>query len=276
VIGLIAGLVGVVAILCYQLRPTWWWLGAVATIALSHTQPSLLPANAAVAPAIVALFLFSWLLYERRRALNWRLLVGWGALAGVAASTRADVSLVVALTLFLFFIFLLPPQQLWLLPASGLLVFAVTDPFFLISPLGQIHDLAAKASSFYVMGGSIQVPERVFVFSLIAGLGMLLGVGQLFFPRRFGLGLDRPVLAWSLVATLVTGGIYLTAANQELRFIAPFAQFWEVFLAFVFLGSAPPQFIRPALTIGLLAAAQICLLLLESGWLLPGLRGKIF
>lgn len=229
------------ALCCYVLRRDYFWvIGAVLVLSLHKLYIYATPTTAVAAPLIALLVLYTLVLYERKVPINAYSIALWGAISGLAVSTRADIGGLASAVFFIPLLLTLRLKESILAVLVSLAVFIITDPFMWFMPLQHLLDLVAKVTMHYSSGEISSYATPVFDLidmtllglvssSLLAGL---LAMKVKILPKEF---------VYTLATfTIVLFFILLTSEFQTPRYFMPVVLVWEVFLA-LFMSVAVDQ-----------------------------------
>lgn len=224
--------IAVIITLCYELRPqNMWYVVVGGLLIFNRLFPASTPPTAAASPLIVLLFLVTLWLYENTKNIRSWQLVFWGIVAGLSASSRTDITGVVALPLLLFMFPRLGSKKVALMVASAALTFYITDPFMWARPLGHMYDLVAETHLHYAnfTPSHLTLPA-VLLISPLAILSIGFALVFLFGKKKLPHVLAPKFIIMMLVLTVGIGTILLTAKFQAQRYFFPLVMLWETFL----------------------------------------------
>lgn len=222
--------IALIALISYRLWGRWQWSALLTVLFAAHplytqaTPPSALAALLAVSLVLLAIIAY--------REPSLRLMLLWGALAGLLVSTRADIGGALALVLGLALLGAAGARKLALAALAAFAVFVAFDPFTWFMPVQHVHDLVFKAYYHYAL-----IPENplpllqalmIGVFALVSIVLGSVAAGT----RR--LPVPLPIFLALLGLTFVLVPVLLTAQYQAPRYFMPLVFIWEaLLLAFV-------------------------------------------
>lgn len=237
--------VATATLLCRILRPgSPWWMGTMLALSTSNLYINATPPSAVVAPFIVALVLLSLYVYENHRARERWPLILMGVLVGVAASSRLDITLLVALVQALF----LWPRLGWMavsyITIISFGVFYLTNPFMWLWPTHFIGSFADKVFfHFNNMPSSLSL-MMVFKKYPFAWMGLIYG---LFFVawKKTSDFMPRIFVVYVVALSALTISLLLSSSYHPLWYFLPLVLLWEtLFLFFVISLAAHVEFQR--------------------------------
>lgn len=218
--------IALIAALAYRVWDRWQWSAVLTVLFAAHplytqaTPPSVLASLLAVSLLLLAILAY--------REPSGRMLLLWGALAGLLIATRADIGGALTLALSLALIARAGVRKLGLAAVSAAAVFVAFDPFMWFMPAQHLQDLVFKAYYHYALIPEMPLPaSTALMISAFALVSVGLGVVAM---RMRKLPIPPPIFLALLALTLVLVPILLTAQYQAPRYFMPLIFLWEALL----------------------------------------------
>jgi hypothetical protein len=245
---LISGTVAACAVLCFRIHHgSLWWVATSFTLLLGRTFIIDPPTTSVVIPFIVLIILMTWYLSEKHvrtsRHINFFL---WGAITGLSAATRLDVTLLVGIPMFVLLWHrhgsrVVPP----LIAGFGISFFAA-DPFLWFMPIRHLTDLTLKFIKHYaeVPPASIVPLSKIVLSNLIRALSLVI-VSFVFslillWKKKLTRIIPVPIYIVIVSTTLLGLAIILTSKYQGERYLSPLIIVWDILLPLFALETFAP------------------------------------
>jgi hypothetical protein len=238
---LIATTTAACATLCFLLYPgSLWWMATAFILTFSRFYIDATPPTAVVMPFIALAVLTTWwivLQYDQKS--RWKYFI-WGIIAGLAAATRLDVSLLVGAPMFVL---------LWrqnrnrvVLPilAGFVITFFLADPFMWFMPVRHLLDLVHK---FTLHHNDFSHPTTINVQKVIQSFALaIISIMWwlylfLFLRKRI---IPNRIASAFLGVTLLATFVILSSRFQAMRYFYPLIIVWEIFLPLLALETFSP------------------------------------
>ena len=218
--------------LCFILRPkSTWYLVAGSLLVFNRLFMASTPPTAAASPLVVLLFLITLWLYEHAKKMRTWPFVFWGIVAGLSASSRTDITGVIALPLLFFMAFHLSWKKIAILVSTSALAFYISNPFMWTRPFGHMYDLVAEVHMHYADFYAIHLSLwAVLLISPLAIISIALAILIIFKRKRIPPVIAPQFLILMLAITAGISAILLTARLQSQHYFFPLAMMWETFL----------------------------------------------
>jgi hypothetical protein len=229
----IAAATAACSVLCLRLRPqTLWWLAAAFILTFNRIYIFSTPPTATVLPLITLMVLSTWWLWQENTSRPQWIYFAWGAIGGLAAATRLDITLLLGAAMFPLVCYrgrlrALPPML-----AGASLAFFAADPFLWFMPLQHLKDLLHKFTYHYAQFQSkdtIRLTEYLYALPLTVA-SMVWG-GVLLARRRLERLMPLPLFVGFSAATVLATALILTSDFQAVRYFYPLIMVWEILLA---------------------------------------------
>ena len=161
---LIAVVTAACSVLCFLLyRQSLWWLATAFLLLLNRMYMNATPPTAVVMPFTVLIVLATWWLWEQQgRTSRWPYFL-WGAVAGLAAATRLDASLLVSTPMFVLLWYRHGRRVVLPLLAGAGISFFMADPFLWFMPIRHVTDLVHKFTMHYVYYSPTKMEPSEFI-----------------------------------------------------------------------------------------------------------------
>ena len=216
---------------CFYVRKDLYWVsGVFGILSLNWLYTYATPPSAVAPLLVVLLFLTTWQLYESEKASNISLAT-WGAVAGLAVSTRADIGAVSAAVFFALLLCKVDWKRLLYVFLEAVGVFVLTDPFMWFMPLRHVKDLVFKVVYHYAEFTPTHISmHSLAAISAFACASALLAISFMFGKQKKFAPVPLVLISALLCFTVFLYAIFLSAHYQAERYFLPIIFIWETLL----------------------------------------------
>jgi hypothetical protein len=239
---LIATTTAACATLCFLLYPgSLWWMATAFILTFSRFYIDATPPTAVVIPFIALAVLTTWwtgLQYDQKS--QWKYFI-WGIIAGLAAATRLDVSLLVGVPMFVLLWCQNRNRVVLPILAGFVITFFLADPFMWFMPIQHLLDLTRK---FMLHHNGFSQPTGINAQQIIQAFA-LAAICIIWWVALLGLRRSKPIIpnrimGMFLAVSLFAFVVILSSTFQALRYFYPLIIVWEIFLPLLALETFSP------------------------------------
>lgn len=227
---LIAVSTALCSVYCYLISPgSLWWLATALTLSLNRLYLNATPTTAVVMPFITLIVLASWWLYCKEQISKQYFY--WGAVVGMAAATRIDVSLLIGMSMLVLIWFKHGHRAvLPMLLATGFF-FILSNPYMWFMPMQHIADLMQKFTMHYThftRASSIDL-EELFNTLWLTAICLIWSLFFIFRRQRIEI-VPTPLFVVFFSVSFLALSVVLSSRFQAARYLFPVCTVWEVIL----------------------------------------------